>query len=148
MTGPILYVEEGWPDRPGITPHTRALVQYRAGYYCEWHACRSPGTDVHHRLNRKSGGRYGDMADQVNGPASLLFACRHHHDQVTSAWGRALAEARRRGWLLQEHQHPEDTPVWTRHRPEPVWLLPTGDWWPTTLPHPTRPATALKEIKP
>lgn len=135
--GITLYVEEGWPEGTGPSEYTRALVRDRAGYYCEWLACRTPGTDIHHRLNRKAGGRNRAGHERVNSPAYLLLACRHHHDLVTSAYGPRLREARDRGWLLTEDLDGEAVPVLTRHRPEPVWLLTDGTWWPTTLPHPT-----------
>lgn len=96
--------------------------------WCEWPGCDQLGTDRHHRLNRKDGGRHGVMADLVNGAAWLLKACRTHHRGVTSAHGEALLLARATGWLLLEGQHGELVPVLTRHWPEPVWLLPDGCW--------------------
>lgn len=146
---PFLYVEDGWPEGTGASPYTRALIVWRAGHYCEWQSCRTPGSDIHHRLNRKAGGRHGLMHDRLNSTAALLLVCRRHHEQITSAHGMLLGDARDRGWLLREHQHPEDVPVWTRHRQtEPVWLLTDGTWFPTTLDHPNRPATAWKDPNP
>jgi hypothetical protein len=134
---PDLYIEYGWPDRDGTpSPAHRALVVWRANGYCEWPGCRSPGSDVHHRLNRKAGGRAGASADRVNAPSALVVACRRHHHTVTSAHGGGYTDARRRGWVLHEHEDPAATPILTRHRLEPVYLTDDGGWWPTTIPRP------------
>lgn len=104
----------------------RQRVCKRSGGMCEWPACPEPATDVHHRLNRKDGGRHGEMAERINGPAWLLHCCRFHHERVTSAYGAVLAEAKAWGWVLTEGQNALQVPVLTRHDEEPVWLLPDG----------------------
>lgn len=130
-----LYLEIGWPERLGApTPETRALVMRRSNAYCEWIGCRAVGTDVHHRLNRKAGGRSGLSSLRVNSPAYLLVACRYHHQMVTSQHGVSLQLARETGWLLREHEDGTQVAVLTRHRPEPVLLKDNGSWYPTTLP--------------
>lgn len=143
MTDPMvdLYVEYGWPEHTGPSPQTRALVIQRANGYCEWIGCKHVGTDVHHRQNRKAGGRHGASADRVNGPAYLIVACRYHHRMVTSQHGMALAIARETGWVLFEHEDGLEVAVLTRHRPEPVFLREDGTWWPSTLPRDWRGLT-------
>jgi hypothetical protein len=107
-----------------------ALVGQRSAGWCEWPGCRRPGTDRHHRLNRKAGGRHGTAAQRINGAAWLLVCCREHHQAVTSPTGAGRAAAIERGWLLLEHQHAEAVPVWTRHHLEPVLLAADGTWTP------------------
>lgn len=96
--------------------------------WCEWPGCTRQGTDRHHRLGRKAGGRHGEMAVVVNGAAWLLKACRPHHERVTSPVGEVLAEARAAGWLLMEGQVAEEVPVLTRHWPGLVLLDGEGCW--------------------
>ncbi len=104
------------------------LVDERSKGMCEWQGCPRLGVDRHHRLNRKSGGRHGEMAELVNGAAWLLKVCKVHHAYVTSAYGKQLAEVRRKGWVLREGQNALRVPVLTRHDEEPVWLLPDGSF--------------------
>ena len=94
------------PDR-----RTRDIVAFRSLGLCEWPSCYDQATDLHHRLNRKMGGRKGDRADQLNGAAWLLAACRFHHDRVTSATGDQLAEAKDYGWVLLENEDAEHSLV-------------------------------------
>jgi hypothetical protein len=120
----------------GPTRRTRLLVYARAGATdgwpggCEWPGCTRPRTDVHHRLNRKAGGRHGQMRARLNRAAWLLACCRHHHRQVTSAHGDELAAARAAGWLLVEGQDAAVVPVLTRHHQGPVLLDDAGGWTP------------------
>ncbi len=104
------------------------LVDKRSRGMCEWPGCPRRGVDRHHRLNRKVGGRHGEMAELVNGAAWLLKVCRFHHGRVTSAFGEVLEQAKRWGWVLVEGQNALRVPVLTRHDEQPVWLLPDGKW--------------------
>lgn len=112
----------------GPKQSTRDVVKERSGGMCEWPACPEMATDIHHRLNRKDGGRHGEARERLNGPQWLLHACREHHRKVTSAWGAVLILAKRMGWVLMEHQDALRVPVLTRHDEYPVWLLPDGKW--------------------
>lgn len=121
------------PKRPRNTGPKRSVVSLlkaRSGGVCEWIGCNRPATDKHHRLNRKAGGRHGQMAERINGVEWLLDACRLHHAYVTSAHGVALERARRYGWLLLEGQNAATVPVRTRHHSLPVLLTPDGLWKP------------------
>ncbi len=102
------------------------LVDKRSKGMCEWQGCPRLGVERHHRLNRKVGGRHGEMAELVNGAAWLLKVCKVHHAYVTSAYGEQLAEVRRKGWVLTERQNALRVPVLTRHDEHPIWLLPNG----------------------
>lgn len=89
--------------------------------------------DVHHRLNRKDGGRFGEMRDRLNGTAWLLDVCRHHHRLVTNPVGDDRTLALTMGWILEEFTNGQPTdallvPVLTRHHPGPVLLDNAGDW--------------------
>lgn len=117
----------------GPSPATRTLVHERSGDRCEWPDCPRMRKDVHHRLNRKDGGRHGEMRERLNGPAWLLDACRYHHRLVTNAAGDDLVLVESMGWRLREftNGHPTDArtiPVLTRHHPDPVLLDNAGDW--------------------
>lgn len=111
------------PKRPVLE-----VVNERAGELCEFPRCCERWTDTHHRLNRKAGGRHGEMAELVNGAAWLLKACRYHHRQVTSAHGAELKRYKAMGWVLMEHQDALRVPVLTRHDDERIWLLPDGSF--------------------
>lgn len=110
----------------GPTPAVRNAVAARSAGQCEWPGCVRAATDVHHRLNRKAGGRHGAMAALINGVAWLLHACRPHHEFVTSPHGEARVLALATGWLLLEGQDAELVPVRTRHAVGPVWLTAAG----------------------
>lgn len=116
------------PKDTGPKRSVAELVRERSGGMCEWQDCPRPQTDVHHRLNRKQGGRHGDAAERVNGAAWLLAACRPHHAAVTSPFGHRRKVARDRGWLLEEHEDAAQVPVWTRHSDQPVYLTADGSW--------------------
>jgi hypothetical protein len=70
---------------------------------------------MHHRLNRKQGGRHGEAAVRINQAAWLLDACRLHHNAVTSPVGAARDLAREMGWLLHEGEDARTVPVASRH---------------------------------
>ena len=99
----------------GPDSHTRTRLTLRSGGLCELPGCGRDATQVHHRLNRKFGGRKGEMAILVNGIAWLLHLCTFCHESVTSAHGRVLVEARVKGWLLLEGETGETVPVLLRH---------------------------------
>lgn len=117
------------PARPkrkatGPTQAVRNLVAARSQGWCEWPLCLQPATDQHHRLNRKVGGRHGEMADRINQPAWLLHACRQHHAVVTSPVGEARLQALAMGWVLLEGHDALRIPVVSRHGR--VWLTNDG----------------------
>ena len=118
-------------SRPSATGPKRPVLEVvneRAGELCEFPICIHRWTDTHHRLNRKSGGRHGEMAERINGAEWLLKACREHHAWVTSPVGDRRESAMRMGWLLLEREEALHIPVLTRHDEQPIWLLPDGTW--------------------
>jgi hypothetical protein len=131
---PLRVSRNGGAPAAGPSAKTRRLVYARAGKSGEWPGgCEYPGctrarTELHHRLNRKDGGRHGAACVRINGAAWLLAVCRVHHRLVTSACGAVLAQARADGWVLMEHQDAAVTPVLTRHHDLPVLLDDVGDW--------------------
>jgi hypothetical protein len=118
------------PRNTGPTPLVRRVIAKRSGGDCEWPVCPRAATDIHHRLNRKAGGRRGEMAERINQPSWLLHACRDHHAVVTSPHGEARLMALAMGWLLLEGHEARDVPVVSRHGR--VWLLNDGTF--TTEP--------------
>jgi hypothetical protein len=96
--------------------------------WCEWPGCNQPRTDLHHRLNRKDGGRFGEMDVEVNCASYLLAVCRHHHNGVTSQSGDRLELVKAMGWVLIEGQNARLVKVQTRHAPAPVLLDDAGKW--------------------
>lgn len=114
----------------GPPPKVRALVRARAGHCCEWPDCGRVGTDYHHRLGRKMGGRRGERREQLNQPAWLLYACRAHHEHVTSASGLRLVDVRAMGWVLTEQQDAAEVAVHTSHG----WVLLDNDGGLEVLP--------------
>lgn len=119
----------------GPTAKVRGVVHARSGDRCEWPGCPNGRAEVHHRLNRKDGGRHGEMGHIINQPAWLLDACGHHHRAVTSAFGAALNLAKATGWVLMEGQDARVVPVLTRHHSIPVLLDDAGDWTPYGASH-------------
>ena len=95
----------------GPTLRVRRIVRERAGDVCEWPDCGRVGTDYHHRLNRKMGGRKGDRAQEINQASWLVLACRTHHDDVTSPTGERRQLALDMGWLLLEHETACEVPI-------------------------------------
>lgn len=112
----------------GPKQSTRSSVRARSGGICEWPGCTEPATEQHHRLNRKQGGRHGEMRERLNGQAWLLDACNPHHRTVTSPTGLVRELVLRMGWLLLEYQDATEVPVATRHDVDPVWLDNAGGW--------------------
>jgi hypothetical protein len=105
----------------GPSPAVCKLVDARADDRCEFPTCWAPWDDRHHRLNRKAGGRHGEMRERLNSAAWLICLCRHHHDYVTSAKGKKLAAAKAAGWVLVEGQDAERRPVLTSH--SQMWVV-------------------------
>jgi len=97
---------------------------------CEWPGCDQPRTDLHHRLNRKSGGRGGAMRVELNCASYLLGCCARHHRAVTSAVGEQLRLARAMGWVLAEGDDARLVPVLTRHALGLIVLDDAGGWEP------------------
>jgi hypothetical protein len=112
------------PRATGPTAAVRKLVRLRSDGWCEWPGCWLVAAEQHHRLNRKNGGRHGEMAERINQAAWLLDACRLHHDAVTSPHGEARVLARQMGWLLHEGEDAREVAVLTRHGR--VWLHDDG----------------------
>lgn len=107
----------------GPSAKVRKLVRRRADNTCEWPACGRVGTDYHHRLNRKSGGRHGNRREQINSASWIVLACRAHHEYVTSPHGTAREDVTARGWLLEEHQVAGEVPI----RLDGGWVLLDDD---------------------
>ena len=108
----------------GPSVRTRRVVRARAQDGCEWPLCGRVGTDYHHRLNRKQGGRHGHRRVEVNRPSWIVLVCRLHHDLVTSASGPALVHARQTGWVLTEDQCASSVPIEAVHGR--CWLTDDG----------------------
>lgn len=113
----------------GPSPAVRRLVALRSDGWCEWPGCWLVAADVHHRLNRKSGGRHGEMRARINQAAWLLHTCRPHHSRVTSPVGADRVLIRLMGWLLHEGEDALTAPVESRHGR--VLLLNDGTSTPT-----------------
>lgn len=117
--------------RPGYTGPKRSvcdMVDKRSGKRCEFPSCTSAQDHRHHRLNRKAGGRRGEMRERLNSAAWLLGVCTVHHEIVTNPVGEVRETVERMGWVLREGQDATAVEVATRHHPEPVWLDNSGDW--------------------
>lgn len=110
----------------GPPRRVRRAVARRSGGICEWPGCWRVATDMHHRLNRKNGGRHGDMQELTNGPEWLLHCCRMHHHVATSPVGLMRLTVIDMGWLLTEGQDAAVVLALTRHAPDPVRLLRSG----------------------
>lgn len=110
----------------GPSRRVRRAVARRSGGICEWPRCWGAATDMHHRLNRKNGGRHGDMAELINQPEWLIHCCRMHHMVATSPVGQTRQVVIAMGWLLLEGQDAAVELVLTRHDPFPVRLLRSG----------------------
>lgn len=110
----------------GPPRRVRRAVARRSGGMCEWPGCWALATEIHHRLNRKNGGRHGAMQKLINQPEWLLHCCRMHHNLVTSPFGPVRKLVIDMGWLLLEGQDAAVVLVLTRHDPDPVRLLRAG----------------------
>lgn len=110
----------------GPSRRVRRAVARRSGGICEWPGCWALATDMHHRLNRKNGGRHGETQELINQPEWLLHCCRMHHNVATSPFGPMRKTVMDMGWLLLEGQDAAVALVLTRHDPDPVRLLRSG----------------------
>lgn len=108
----------------GPSAKVRRLVRERSGGWCEFPDCFAQATEPHHRLNRKSGGRHGEMAVRINQAAWLLDSCRRHNAQAANAVNPDLQLLRDRGLLLMEGEDARLKPVVSRHGR--VWLRDDG----------------------
>jgi hypothetical protein len=104
------------------------LVDARSGKRCEFPACANQQDHRHHRLNRKAGGRHGEMRERLNSAAWLLGVCAVHHEIVTNPVGELRKTVERMGWVLREGQDATAVEVATRHHAEPVFLDNAGQW--------------------
>lgn len=103
------------PRDTGPSREVRALIAARSGGWCELAGCSRRAIDVHHRLNRKSGGRHGEAAVRVNGAAWLLHVCRECHRWLTNPTGVDRQLCLDNGWVLLERQDAQQVPARLRH---------------------------------
>ena len=82
-----------------------------ADAYCEvWEVCHGARSGpAHHRRPR---GRGGSRRLDTNLPANGLSCCPACHDWIESN----RDEAKKHGWLLEQHQSPAEVPVLRRGR--------------------------------
>lgn len=105
---------------------TRIAVWERDGNRCV--ACGAPGTDIHHRQNRGSGGTSRPDVHRMSG---LLLLCNPCNVGIES--NAAMAEqARIDGVKLLRHQSPDREPVLHHGR----WVLLSDDGSLTECPGP------------
>lgn len=119
-------VSIGGRSDTGPSRRVRRAVARRSGGVCEWPRCWAVAVELHHRLNRKNGGRHGHAAELINQPEWLLHCCRMHHRLVTSPFGPVRKLVMDMGWLLLEGQDAAVVLVLTRHDPDPLRLLRSG----------------------
>jgi hypothetical protein len=125
------HVPPAKPRRPADTgppERTRKLVRARSGGRCEWPDCFDLARHMHHRLNRKDGGRHGAMRERLNGAAWLAHCCPMHHALVTDPVGVERAYAEASGWLLREGMDARTVPILTGHSVHLVLFDNAGDW--------------------
>lgn len=106
-------------SRPtGFPPKVKKLIAERASAtgdaadaYCEvWEVCHGARSGPpHHRRPR---GRGGSKRSDTNLPANGLSCCPACHDWIESN----RDEAKKHGWLLEQHQSPAEVPVLRRGR--------------------------------
>lgn len=88
--------------------------------------------EYHHRLPRRSGGRFGEMARVCASPANCLLLCAECHRSVESS----RASAVRYGFIVGEGHLPTTQPVYEPRRLT-WWLLDTlGGQAYSTAPQP------------
>lgn len=117
----------------GPSPAIRNVVHERSGGRCEFPDCPERRRDVQHRLNRKSGGRHGEMRTRLNQPSWLADICGDHHHRLHRATGAELDLYKAMGWILPEFKDGEQVdaarePILMRHWPTPILLDDEGYW--------------------
>lgn len=120
------------PRDTGPPERVRKLVRARSCGRCEWPGCGSLAQDMHHRLNRKDGGRHGEMRARLNGAAWLAHCCRYHHDLVTNPVGVDRCYAEASGWLLREGLDARVVPILVGHSPCLIVFDDSGGWQPVS----------------
>ena len=99
--------------RTGPDQATAQLVTARMGGWC-LRCNQRPGSQIHHRLPRKSGGRGNNATVDVNEAARLVWVCQPATNTSNrQERGRARAE----GWLAEPR-----TKTPRQHR----WSLPAA----------------------
>ena len=95
--------------KPAVALSVRLQLIDRAGGRCEANlfGCLGAGTDVHHRITRKAGGRKGEAAAHHDRLSGLVLLCRLCHTWVTDNPGTAYTL----GLCLKEHQFTDLEPV-------------------------------------
>lgn len=95
--------------KPAVPAEVRQLLVARSQGFCEarLHGCLGAGTDTHHRITQKAGGRKGEAAGRHNQLANCLDVCRVCHSWITDR----PAEAYDLGLSLREWQVPVVEPV-------------------------------------
>lgn len=119
-------------SRPtGFPPKVKKLIAERASAtgdaadaYCEvWEVCHGARSGpAHHRRPRGQG---GSRRRDTNLPSNGLSCCPRCHDWIENH----RDEAKKHGWLLEQHQSPAEVPVLRRGRL--VLLADDGTWTPT-----------------
>lgn len=67
----------------------RRSIEARSGGVCEWPACHTRATDLHHRLMRSQGGQHT--------ASNVAHLCRRHHRHIHDH----PAESYQTGWLIR-----------------------------------------------
>ena len=88
----------------GPSPAVRSAVYERAGFRCERCYSSEGPFAIHHRRPRAMGGSRRDDTNSLDNLVLLDDAC---HREVESNREQAYAD----GWLLRQHQRPEDVPL-------------------------------------
>lgn len=86
----------------------KVLIWQRDGGHCVRCGSAVWEGDVHHRLARKAGGANGRVP-WINDPCNLLLLDRGCHDWIEDN----PEAARSSGWMISDHQDPEDVLVWS-----------------------------------
>jgi 5-methylcytosine-specific restriction protein A len=128
-----LLLREGMADmrQTGFPAKVKKLIAERASAtgdaadaYCEvWEVCHGARSGpAHHRRPRGQG---GSRRRDTNLPSNGLSCCPRCHDWIENH----RDEAKKHGWLLEQHQSPAEVPVLRRGRL--VLLADDGTWTPT-----------------
>lgn len=95
--------------KPAVPKDVRADLVVRSKGWCEAQliACLGRGTQTHHRITQKAGGRKGAAKERHNRLSNLMDLCGVCHAWVTCR----PTEAGSLGLALREHQIPAREPV-------------------------------------